>query len=112
MLQGVGKVQPLGHNEYIPKKPTMKATPEAIRTILEAAKSSFVSIHFAKANGELRQLTTNPKQIGEVLGTGTACKDPAVFRIVDVKLNQLRSFRCERGLSITANGKTTIFTEE
>ena len=90
----------------------MDNTPENIRTILEAAKSSFVSITFTKANGEERQLTTNPKQIGEVLGTGTACKDPAVFRIVDVKLNQWRSFRAERVISIKANGTTTQFTQE
>lgn len=90
----------------------MNPTPENIRTILEAAKSTFVSITFTKANGEERQLTTNPKQIGEVLGTGTACKDPAVFRIVDVKLNQWRSFRAERVTSIKANGTTTTFTQE
>jgi len=87
-------------------------TPENIRTILEAAKSTFVSITFTKANGEERQLTTNPKQIGEVLGTGTKCNDPAVFRIVDVKLNQWRSFRAERVTSIKANGTTTTFTQE
>jgi len=87
-------------------------TPENIRTILEAAKSTFVSIEFTKANGETRQLTTNPKQIGEVLGTGTTCKDPAVFRIVDVKQNQWRSFRAERVVSIKANGTTTTFTQE
>jgi len=90
----------------------MKPTPEAIREILEAAKSSFVSIEFTKANGEARQLTTNPKQIGEILGTGTTCKDPAVFRIVDVKLNQWRSFRAERVVSIKSNGTTTTFTSE
>ena len=90
----------------------MKPTPEAIREILEAAKSSFVSIEFTKANGEARQLTTNPKQIGEILGTGTSCKDPAVFRIVDVKLNQWRSFRAEHVTSIKANGTTTVFTQE
>jgi hypothetical protein len=90
----------------------MKPTPEAIREILEAAKSSFVSIEFTKANGEARQLTTNPKQIGEILGTGTACKDPAVFRIVDVKLNQWRSFRAERVTAIKSNGTTTTFTQE
>ena len=90
----------------------MKPTPEAIRTILEAAKSTFVSIHFTKANGEERQLTTNPKQIGIVLGTGTKCKDPAVFRIVDVKLNSWRSFRAERVTQIRANGVTTTFTQE
>ena len=87
-------------------------TPENIRTILEAAKSSFVSITFTKANGEERQLTTNPKQIGIVLGTGTTCKDPAVFRIVDVKLNQWRSFRSERVISVRANGVTAVFTQE
>ena len=90
----------------------MKPTPEVIREILEAAKSTFVSIEFTKANGEARQLTTNPKQIGIVLGTGTTCKDPSVFRIVDVKLNQWRSFRAERVTSIKANGTTTIFTQE
>lgn len=90
----------------------MKPTPEAIREILEAAKSSFVSIEFTKANGEARQLTTNPKQIGEILGTGTSCKDPAVFRIVDVKLNQWRSFRAERVTAIKSNGTTTTFTQE
>ena len=86
--------------------------PDNIRTILEAAKSGFVSIRFTKANGEERQLTTNPKQIGEVLGTGTPAKDPAVFRIVDTKLGQWRSFRAERVISIKANGTLTTFTEE
>ena len=90
----------------------MQATPSKIREILEAAKSSFVSIEFIKANGEHRQLTTNPRQIGEVLGTGTACKDPAVFRIMDVKLNQWRSFRSERVTSIKANGTVTTFSQE
>ena len=89
----------------------MKPTPEAIRKILEAAKSSFVSIHFAKANGELRQLTPHPNQIGEVLGTGQQCADTSVFRIVDVKLTQWRSFRCERVLSLTSNGTTTTVPE-
>ena len=90
----------------------MTPTPENIRTILDAAKSGFVSIVFTKANGEQRQLTTNPKHIGEVLGNGTACKDPAVFRIMDAKLNQWRSFRSERVISIKANGTTTNFTQE
>ena len=89
----------------------MKATPEVIREILTAAKSGFVSVNFTKANGETRQLTTNPKQIAEVLGTGTPCKDPAVFRIVDVKLGQWRSFRSERVISIKANGKLTTFDQ-
>lgn len=90
----------------------MKNTPEAIRKILDSAKSGFVSITFTKANGETRQLTTNPKHIGEVLGTGHVTKDPAVFRIMDAKLNQWRSFRAERVISIKANGTTTTFTTE
>ena len=90
----------------------MTNTHENIRAILEAAKSSFVSITFTKANGERRQLTTNPKHIGEVLGTGSPAKDPAVFRIMDAKLNQWRSFRAERVISIKANGTTTTFTTE
>jgi len=87
-------------------------TPENIRTILEAAKSTFVSIEFTKANGEARQLTTNPKALAEIKGTGKKCEDPAVFRIVDVKLNQWRSFRAERVTAIKANGTTTTFTQE
>ena len=90
----------------------MQPTPETIREILEAAKSTFVSVNFTKANGEERQLTTNPKAIGEILGTGKPCKDPAVFRIVDVKLNSWRSFRAERVTSIKANGQTFTFTQE
>ena len=85
-------------------------TPENIRTILDAAKSGFVSINFTKANGETRQLTTNPKQIAEIKGTGSSCKDPSIFRIVDVKLGQWRSFRAERVTSITSNGTTQEFT--
>lgn len=90
----------------------MQNTPENIRKILQAAGGRFVSINFTKANGEKRQLTTNPKQIGEILGTGPKCKDPAVFRIVDVKLNQWRSFRAERVTSITSDGSTTTFDQE
>ncbi len=90
----------------------MQPTPSNIRNILEAAKSSFVSITFVKANGEERQLTTNPKHIGEVLGTGHVTKDPAVFRIMDVKLNQWRSFRAERVLSIKVNGTVTSFDQQ
>lgn len=85
-------------------------TPENIRGILQSANSTFVSITFAKANGEIRQLTTNPKHIGEILGTGNPTNDPAVFRIMDAKLNQWRSFRAERVQSIKANGSIIEFS--
>ena len=87
-------------------------TSEQITEILKAAKSSFVNVTFAKANGEVRSLTTNPKQIGEVLGTGTACKDPDVFRIVDTKLGQWRSFDARRCHSIKVGGKLTQLNTE
>ena len=90
----------------------MNNTPENIRNILAEAKSGFVSITFVKANGEQRQLTTNPRHLGEIKGTGHVTKDPAVFRIMDVNLNQWRSFRAERVISIKANGTTTEFTQE
>ena len=89
----------------------MKPTPKIIRGILDSAHSTFVSITFTKANGETRQLTTNPKHIGEILGTGKPSKDPAVFRIMDIKLNQWRSFRAERVQSIKANGSTFTFQQ-
>jgi len=88
----------------------MKPTPKIIRGILDSAHSTFVSITFTKANGEIRQLTTNPKHIGEILGTGNPTNDPAVFRIMDVKLNQWRSFRAERVQSIKANGSLIEFS--
>ena len=88
----------------------MKPTPKIIRGILDSAHSTFVSITFTKANGETRQLTTNPKHIGEILGTGNPTTDPAVFRIMDVKLNQWRSFRAERVQSIKANGSIIEFS--
>jgi hypothetical protein len=88
----------------------MQPTPKVIRGILDSAHSTFVSITFTKANGEIRQLTTNPKHIGEILGTGNPTKDPAVFRIMDVKLNQWRSFRAERVQSIKANGSIIEFS--
>ena len=88
----------------------MQPTPKVIRGILDSAHSTFVSITFTKANGETRQLTTNPKHIGEILGTGNPTKDPAVFRIMDVKLNQWRSFRAERVQSIKANGSIIEFS--
>lgn len=88
----------------------MKPTPKVIRGILDSAHSTFVSITFTKANGETRQLTTNPKHIGEILGTGNPTTDPEVFRIMDVKLNQWRSFRAERVQSIKANGSIIEFS--
>ncbi len=52
----------------------MTPTPENIRGILDNANSTFVSITFTKANGETRQLTTNPKHIGRSLERASQAK--------------------------------------
>jgi hypothetical protein len=72
------------------------------RSTQPAASSS--SVHFIKADGELRQLTFNPKHIGEIKGTGHALKDPAaienIVRCMDIAKGW-RSFDCRRVCKLT-----------
>ena len=84
---------------------------DLVRTIIDTAGSQFVSVTFTKANGEERQLTFNPAHVGEIKGTGTKCEDPNVFKIMDVKLNQWRSFRADRVIKIKVAGQTTNIQE-
>ena len=76
-----------------------------LESILDRAGSRLVSVSFTKANGEARQLTFNPKQVGEIKGTGSTCADPNVFRVVDNKIQQWRSFRADRVIQIKVNGE-------
>ena len=80
-----------------------------IHDIIAAAGSRFVSVTFTKANGETRDLTFNPRQIGPIKGTGTKCQDPNVFRVVDNKIGQWRSFDARRVLKIKVSGQITEF---
>ena len=80
---------------------------ETLSQVIESAGSQFVSVTFTKANGEERQLTFNPKQVGEIKGTGTKCQDPNIFRIVDVNLKQWRSFDARRVSKIKVSGQVT-----
>ena len=80
--------------------------PDLIRTIIDTAGAKFVSVTFVKANGEERQLTFNPKHIGEIKGTGTSNQNPNVFKVMDIKLNQWRSFRADRVTKIKVAGQT------
>lgn len=89
----------------------MTTSADLIRTIIDTAGSQFVSVTFTKANGEERQLTFNPAHFGEVKGTGTKCEDPNVFKIMDIKLNQWRSFRADRVIKIKVAGQTTNIQE-
>ena len=90
----------------------MTANSELLNQIIDTAGSQFVSVSFTKANGEERQLTFNPKQIGEIKGTGTKCQDPNIFRIVDVNLKQWRSFDARRVFKIKVSGNTTQLQQE
>ena len=85
---------------------------QLINEILAQAGSQFVSVTFTKANGEERQLTFNPAHVGEIKGTGTKCEDPNVFKIMDIKLNQWRSFRADRVIKIRVAGETTQINQE
>ena len=90
----------------------MTSSADLIKTILDTAGSQFVSVTFTKTNGEERQLTFNPNHIGEIKGTGTKCQDPDVFKVMDIKLNQWRSFRADRVVKIKVAGQTTQINQE
>lgn len=90
----------------------MATNSELLNQIIDTAGSQFVSVSFTKANGEERQLTFNPKQVGEIKGTGTKCQDPNIFRIVDVNLKQWRSFDARRVFKIKVSGQVTQLQEE
>ena len=82
---------------------------DILHQLIDSAGSHLCSVTFTKANGEERQLTFNPKQIGEILGTGKPNTDPELFRIVEHKTGQWRSFKAERVLKIKVNGTITTF---
>tara|TARA_B100001173_G_C16021801_1_gene562423 strand:+ start:1765 stop:2040 length:276 start_codon:yes stop_codon:yes gene_type:complete len=81
---------------------------QLLNQIIKTAGSQFVSVSFTKANGEKRQLTFNPIHVGPVKGNGVKCQDPNVFKVMDIKLNQWRSFRADRVIKIKVAGQTTI----
>ena len=91
---------------------TRGSASDRIRSLIEAAGSHFVSVHFVKADGSLRQLTFNPKHIGEIKGTGHALKDPAaienIVRCMDIAKGW-RSFDCRRVVKMVVNGETVEF---
>ena len=83
-------------------------TADLIQATIDRAGSHFVSVTFLKRNGEPRQLTFNPKPIGEILGTGRQCNDPDVFRVVEASKGHWRSFDAKRTISIKVNGELTV----
>ena len=85
---------------------------QLLTEILSTAGSQFVSVTFTKKDGTERQLTMNPKHVGEIKGTGTNCKDPNIFRVMDAKINQWRSFDARRVIKIKVSGNTTQLSQE
>ena len=82
---------------------------DLVQATIDRAGSQFVSVTFTKKDGTERQLTFNPKQIGEIKGTGRQCSDPDIFRIVEASKGQWRSFDAKRIISIKVNGEVTKF---
>lgn len=85
---------------------------QLIQEILLQANSSFVTITFEKKDGTERKITVNPKQVGEIKGTGTKCADPNIFRVVDTKIGQWRSFDARRVIKVSSKGQSTELTKE
>ena len=86
---------------------------ETIKSIIEDAGSSFVSVTFIKKDGSQRQLTFNPADHNDIKGTGnTENVDPNIFRVRDNAKQAWRSFDARRVLVIKSKGKTTNFGED
>ena len=85
---------------------------QLINEILTQAGSQFVTITFEKKDGTERKITVNPKEVGEIKGTGTKCADPNIFRVVDTKIGQWRSFDARRAIKISSKGQATELTKE
>ena len=85
---------------------------EQISKLIKESGSKLVSVTFEKKDGSQRQLTFNPKDINDIKGTGSACADPNVFRVRDIKLSAWRSFDARRTLSVKVNGVNTTITQE
>ncbi len=85
---------------------------QLINEILVQAGSQFVTITFEKKDGTERKITVNPKEVGEIKGTGTKCADPNIIRVVDSKIGQWRSFDARRVIKISSKGQATELTKE
>lgn len=85
---------------------------EAIRTILDASAGKLVSVDFLKKDGSPRRLEFDPAEVGEIKGTGTVNTDPNIFRVVDRKLGQWRSFDARRCTAVEVDGNSTILCPE
>jgi hypothetical protein len=88
-----------------------QARTSVIRSFIQQAGSTIVSVEFIKADGTKRQMCFNPRDSREIKGTGFACTQPNIIRCRDFSIARKegqgawRSFDCERVLSIKAKGR-------
>ena len=85
---------------------------ERIKSLIDEAGSSYVSVTFIKKDGSERQMTFNPKDVNDIKGTGdTSNVDANIFRVRDNKIQQWRSFDARRVIKIKSRGVITEFND-
>ena len=83
---------------------------ERIKSLIDEAGSSYVSVTFIKKDGSERQMTFNPKDVNDIKGTGdTSNVDANIFRVRDNTKQAWRSFDARRVIKIKSKGTITEF---
>lgn len=110
MLSIVSRVMQQVHSLLI--DPMTSQRLERIRSLIESAGSTYVSVQFTKKDGSHRQLTFNPADHNDIKGTGDVSKiDENIFRVRDNSKQQWRSFDARRVISIKVRSTTTEFND-
>lgn len=85
---------------------------ERIKSLIDEAGSSYVSVTFIKKDGSERQMTFNPKDVNDIKGTGDTSKvDANIFRVRDNTKQAWRSFDARRVIKIKSKGTITEFND-
>lgn len=85
---------------------------ERIKSLIDEAGSSYVSVTFIKKDGSERQMTFNPKDVNDIKGTGdTSNVDANIFRVRDNTKQAWRSFDARRVIKIKSKGTITEFND-
>ena len=85
---------------------------ERIKSLIDEAGSSYVSVTFIKKDGSERQMTFNTKDVNDIKGTGdTSNVDANIFRVRDNTKQAWRSFDARRVIKIKSKGTITEFND-
>jgi hypothetical protein len=88
---------------------------ELIRSFLQAAGSTIISVEFIKKDGTTRKLRFNPRDRNEITGTGSKVRNPDIIAVRDLsiaktqKTGAWRSFDVNRIVSIKSRGQVFNF---